>query len=73
MLEQVGARHIRWIVQPKNQNAPSLPQTRMKQDDVKLYTSVENKSSTTLPQCSMESYTIDSSSLACMRQLSAAK
>ena len=48
------------------------PQTRMKQDGVKLYTSVDNRSSTTRTQSSLESHTIDSSPLVCMRPLSAA-
>ena len=32
----------------KNQSIPSLPQTRIEQDGVQLYTSVDNRSTTTL-------------------------
>ena len=57
----------------KYQSVPSLPQTSMKQDGVKLYNSVDNRSSSIQTQSSLESHMIDSSPLVCMRPLSAAK
>ena len=45
-------------------------QTRIKHDDVQLYTSVDDRSSRTRTQCSLKSHTSDSSRLACMRLLS---
>ena len=51
----------------KHKSVPSLPQTRIEHYCVQLNISVDNRSSITREQSSLESHTMDSSPLACMR------
>ena len=60
-------------ISAKKQSIPSIPQALVSKDGVQIYTSVDNKSSTTQTQNSLESNTNDSPPLICSRSLSAAR